>query len=194
MKTTPLPIDAPDLDVSEEPSARIAARPEGSIIAGLFRAQAGKMRRYLAFRLQNGEDAKDATQDVFLKLWRRERAGQLRKEALAYMYSASHTVAIDTERRRALRDRDRLPEADLDEIPGASHDAADRLYWRKALDRLVNGMEGLPALTRDVFRLHHFEGLDYPQIAKRLDVSLRTVERHIALGTRELRELMKEFL
>jgi RNA polymerase sigma factor (sigma-70 family) len=195
VKATPLPIDLAELDSSAE-SVPCECEPgtDNSIIGGLFRAQASKMRRYLAFRLKNPEDAKDATQEVFLKLWRYERAGQLRKEASAYMYSASHTVAIDEERHRNYHERDRIPEFDLETIPASAGSVEDRIYWRRAVAYLVDGMEALPELTRDVFMLYHFEGLKYPQIAERLGVSERTVERHIALGTKALRARMKENL
>ena len=185
MKTTPLPIELPPSD---------AAEGGESIIGGLFRSQANRMRRYLTFRLQNAEDAQDATQEVFLKLWRYERAKQLRKEATAYMYSASHTVAIDEERRRNVHERDRIAEYDLDQVATGDLGIEERLHWREAAAHLVNELERLPALTRDVFKLHHFEGLDYSEIAVRLGVSLRTVERHIAAGTKDLRVAMREFL
>ena len=192
VKTSPLSLELPEL--GEHEAETPSRKPEASIIGGLFRTQAGKMRRYLAYRLRSVEDAKDATQDVFLKLWRQERAGQLRPEALAYMYSASHTVAIDSERRRHYHEHDRLPEVDPDTMPADACNLEERQYWRGAIARLVDNLQTLPELTRKVFVLHHFDALDYSQIAAELGVSLRTVERHIALATREMRRSMKEYL
>ena len=191
-KSSELPLDLPEFEESDELSA--PPKREVSIIAGLFRAQANKMRRYLAYRLQNAEDAKDATQDVFLKLWRHEQAGQLRPDAKAYMYSASHTVAIDTERHRNYHDRDRLPDADLEAVASDAHTQDERQYWRAAITHLVDNLEALPEFTRKVFVLHHFDGLDYAEIAAKLDVSRRTIERHIAVGTKEMRATMKDYL
>lgn len=41
-------------------------------------------------------------------------------------------------------------------------------------------VDALPPRTREVFKLHRIDGLQYKEIAERLDISVRTVEWHIA--------------
>src|SRR5260221_9900497 len=57
---------------------RSADRPsETGTVARLFKTHAHRLGRLLNRRLRNPDDAQDASQEVFLKLWRQERLGQL---------------------------------------------------------------------------------------------------------------------
>src|SRR5690606_1593402 len=72
-----------------------------SPVAELFRYHGRRMRSFLRWRLGTREDAEDASQEVFLRLLRRERASALRTDARAYLTTATYNVAIDVGRRRA---------------------------------------------------------------------------------------------
>ena len=52
--------------------------------------------------------------------------------------------------------------------------------------RLRRAFVKLPAVTREVFRLHWIEGLTYAEIAARLGLTAEAVERHVADALYEL--------
>jgi RNA polymerase sigma-70 factor (ECF subfamily) len=180
-----------EIDVSSGQERR---KPAESIVAQLFRTHAHKVRHLLAYKLRSPEDAQDATQDVFLKLVRREHTGALREQATAYMHSAARTVAIDTERRRhadTLHQHDDVEERE----PAAqvsSHDEA--LHWRQAVTLLVQCLQDLPERAQQVFVLYHFEGLSHVEITMRLNVSLRSVERHMARAMAHCKSRLGDYL
>jgi len=47
-------------------------------------------------------------------------------------------------------------------------------------------IDAMPPKRREVFLLHRVDDLTYAQIARRLDVSIKTVEKHFALAMRQL--------
>ena len=165
-----------------------------SIVGGLFRSQVRKVRNFLTFRLKSADDAEDAAQEVFLKLWRHERQGTLREEATAYMFSAAYSVATDVERHRMRHEHERLDESDADSIAQERPALEDERHWRDAVLRLVSELKQLPDLQRRMFVLHHFKGLNYAQIAKRVGVATRTVERHMVQAHATLEARMKDYL
>ena len=171
---------------------RSVAKP--SIVVGLFKTHARRVQSFLSFRLRDSAEGEDATQDVFLKLWRQERQGTLRDEATNYMYSATQSAIIDVERHRAYVEHDRVPGIDVDGVAEPQPAAEDVLHWRKALVQFVDSVKALPETTRRVFVLYHFKGLGYDEIARELGVSRRTVERHIAAGLAQCRERLKDYL
>jgi RNA polymerase sigma-70 factor (ECF subfamily) len=180
------PIDKPESSAGEAPSAG-----PSSIVGGLFKSQAKKVRNFLAFRLKSSDDADDAAQDVFLKLWRYERSGNLREEATAYMFSAAYSVATDLERHRFRHQHEVLDDLDVAEGRPALE---EERHWRDALAHLVSELKVLPEAHRKAFVLHHFKGLSYAQIAKKMGVSTRTVERHMIQAHKELESRMRDFL
>lgn len=165
-----------------------------STVARLFRLHAKSVGRLLDFRLRNTDDAKDAVQDVFVRLLKQEQSGVLREEAAAYMHTTARSVAID-----ALRHRQSCgysQQVDIEQAEIAQHTVAheDALHWRKGVAQLVHTLGELPELTQQVFILYHFEGLSHQEIVARLDVSLRTVERHMARALTYCRERMRDYL
>ncbi len=54
------------------------------------------------------------------------------------------------------------------------------------LKRVMAAIDAMPPKRREVFLLHRVDDLTYAQIARRLDVSIKTVEKHFALAMRQL--------
>jgi RNA polymerase sigma factor (sigma-70 family) len=188
--------DSPTFPVADagDVEDRVPKKQEPTIVGELFNGHAKRVRRFLGFRLRNHEDAQDATQDIFLRLWKYERQGTLRDEARNYMLSATHSVAIDVERHRAHIGQEHSADAEPDSIarPGPSQD--DILHWRKAMEAFVDIINVLPEVTRDVFVLYHFQNMGYDEVAKHLGVSRRTVERHLATALALCRKDMERYL
>ena len=167
---------------------------EDTIVSRLFRAHGRKLRNLLALRLHDPEEARDAAQDVFLKLWRHEVRGGLRQDSKAYMYAATQTMATDVARARASRGYGQHVEVEADLLPDGEISFEERLHWRAAMARFVDEVRKLPSPVGDVFLLSYLEGITHPQIAATLGLSERTVDRHLVKAVALLREQMKEFL
>jgi len=163
-------------------------------VSRLFREHASRIRRLLARRLRSIEDGQDASQELFLRLWRQEREGHLRDDALAYMHSAAQSVAVDHVRRRQSRGGDRDVEIELDELEQPDAPTDEKLHWREGIETLVSGLQELPLVVQQVFILYHFEALSHIAIAKKLGISVRSVERHMSRAIGHCRERLKEYL
>jgi RNA polymerase sigma-70 factor (ECF subfamily) len=165
-----------------------------STVVRLFKTQATKIRRFLSYRLRNSEDAKDAAQELFLRLWTHEQEGNLKEDAVAYMNAAAGNIAIDIERRRKSRGFDQQETFDTQELPPSTIDEGDALHWRRGVEVLVYSLQELPEITQQVFVLHHFENLSHAAIAEKLAISIRTVERHMARALKHCKECLGDYL
>jgi RNA polymerase sigma-70 factor (ECF subfamily) len=179
-------------DAAEDERA-LASDPR-SIVGGLYRSHARKVRSYLGFRLRDREAGNDAAQDVFLKLWRYESRGHLREESTSYMYAATQSAIADAERWRVSHGYGQDAPIEAESLPAGDHGEDDRVHWREALAHLAACVGDLPRTTGDVFLMSYLEGLTYPRIAKVLGISERTVERHLVRAMTELRARMKDYL
>lgn len=165
-----------------------------STVTRLFRTHAARMRNFLRFRVRNQEDAQDAAQDVFLRLWEREQQGALKADARAYMVSAVFHAAVDVERRRSSSKASEHDPLDEERLLDTSASVETQIFWRKALEQLVGALKELPVATQQVFVMSHVEGVTHTVIAERLDISVRHVERHLARALGHCESRLKDYL
>jgi RNA polymerase sigma factor (sigma-70 family) len=178
---------------SASPASGAPAAANETVLT-LFKAQAARVKNFLRRRLRNDEDAEDATQEIFLRLWRQQQEGRLRDEAAAYMTTAAYNVAVDVERWRKLHDTEHRLTLDEIEVPNGAAEASEALFWRDGMQRFVDTLSGLPVTTQQVFVLHHVDGLTHPAIADRLGMSVRNVERHMARAIGHCEDALKDYL
>ena len=140
----------------------------------------------LALSLLHDEDeARDATQEVFLKLWQTDTAVS---NPAAFVIRAVRNVCLN--RIDALDARERfirnLPLDPLDDPPDDPIDPDDRhAQVRSAVDSLLSPRQ------RQVVAKIYSEGLSYKQTAQELDVSVAMVNKSIVGALKKLRSFFK---
>ena len=142
------------------------------------------------FRRRLGEEAEDATQELFLRLWVKERSGKLDDRAKAYLFRSANNLAVD-HYRRARPDALDYEECEAALVaPEQPEQSADMLAACVALHEAVSAM---PEMTRHIFILHECHGLKYREISQQLGLSIRTVERHMQRGLEIIRKYLARF-
>jgi RNA polymerase sigma-70 factor (ECF subfamily) len=143
----------------------------------LYRDHAPSLRRRLRARLRSSEEAGEVVQDAFARL-----LGAFRRQRLlqpeAFLNRIVTNLLIDRSRRRAARPP-HVPIDDDDPIAVAP-EQAQRIEVEQMRERYREVVASLPPRTREVFVLHRIDELGYKEIAARLNISVRTVEWHVA--------------
>lgn len=176
---TPHPFREPmsgDVEGPEEGAAECFAEAHRRVDL-LYRDQAATLRRRLRARLRSNEEASDLVHDAFARLLRACTRERLR-EPEAFLHRIVRNLLIDRSRRLAARPPHVAIEGERGlAVPAVQSDAIEVAQMR---DRYREVVASLPARMREVFVLHRVEELSYKEIAARLDISVRTVEWHIA--------------
>ena len=137
--------------------------------------------------LHDREVAKDLVQEQFLKVWiNRERLDE-KKSIQNYLYVFTKRAILNY-----LRDHkqaDRIEDIEMaffkeKETPGSFVEINELKH------RLYCGISQMPEQRKRVFLLSREEGLSNQEIAERLNLSVRTVERHISLALSDIRKGM----
>lgn len=132
---------------------------------------------WLRHKLGNVADAADLTQDTFLRILAARDAAQIR-EPRRYLVTIARGLVIDLFRRRSLEAECLAALAARPEASWPSEET--RALIVETLMEIDAMLEGLGAGVRQVFILSQFNGLTYAEIAARLGISLRAVNKYMA--------------
>jgi RNA polymerase sigma factor (sigma-70 family) len=154
-------------------------------LAGLYQAHANELHGF-ARRRAGRQEAEDIVQDTYLHLLQRGNAVTL-EHPRPYLFRIAANLAVDLARKTKIRLRyagEGLALACHAEAPASPEAAAGGAM---ELRRLQASLAELPPLCRDAFLLNRIEDLSHAEIAARLGVSVRTIDRHMARAWDHLR-------
>jgi len=132
--------------------------------------------------LRDAEEAKDASQEAFLKAFRAMRTFRPDAKFSTWIFSIAYHACCDRLNRRKRYSDSELPErAD----PGPGPDAV--LERRDEAAELRAAIDALPEKYRAVVTLYHLQGHQYEEIARVLDLPMGTVKTHLFRAKEQLR-------
>lgn len=143
---------------------------------------------YLSFAhalLKDRDAAKDIVQNVFLKLYlHRDRLSPEGNLHALILKSIRFEVANYLRLGFNYRRESDIPESTDDMTPLQS------LYYDEISALVTEVLESMPDRRREVFEMSRFKGLSHAEIASALGLSVRTVEKHLELALRDLRQAL----
>jgi len=158
----------------------------------------------LAYRmLGNREDARDVTQEVFVRAFRKIREFEGRSSMATWLYSIAVNQAISERRRQGARARSSevqmsVLDGDGDDPPydppGREPAPDRRIGDSETRDRIERAIAELDADHQAVVVLRDVEGLDYGGISEVLGCSRGTVKSRLHRARLELRQKLRGLL
>jgi RNA polymerase sigma-70 factor (ECF subfamily) len=162
------------------------------------------VRRVLGQALQAQAD--EVFQDVWLRVVHARQRYQPQATARfrTWLFTLAQHRAIDALRRSG---REVALGAEEDETGAYEPEAAawadwpraesaqeDRLFWRRAGQRLLDCLEQLPPPQKVAFLLHHEDGLAVDELARALEVGFETAKSRLRYAMSKLRLCMGAYL
>lgn len=146
----------------------------------LYRRHAPRVLGFARGMLKDHARAEDVVQDLFLKLYLSRRNIKLSGDSLdAYLYRAARNAVLNILRSKwtGILDLDACRDMAMEEK--GTTDAAERL---------AAAISSLSPRRNEIVRMKYVEDLSSKDIALRLNLSVRTVEKHLQLAREDLNE------
>lgn len=139
--------------------------------------------------LKSEDDAEDIAQDVFVKLWDNPDIWEKQDTWNSYIYTMvrNHIYNFIKHKSVEFNYQEQLAQEDS---PSFEADIHDELYAKEIELLLKLALDSMPEQRKKVFIMSRKEGLSNQEIADNLQLSIRTVERHIYLALQELKKVI----
>lgn len=143
------------------------------------------LTRFLRSNWHARDDVHDLRQDVYARVYE-AAAKALPRQPKAFLFRTARNLLIDRVRRSGVVSIE--PMGDFEPSHVLVDDVSPERWCggRQVLKRLADAFDRLPDRCREVVWLRRVEHLSQKEVAARLGISEKTVEKHIAKGMRLL--------
>jgi RNA polymerase sigma factor (sigma-70 family) len=136
-------------------------------------------------------DADDLIQEAYARLWLGDFGHIV--NARSYFYAIVRNLLFERARHARIVPMERLGEIEALRIPSEEPSPERVLGARQELERLLQLVEELPERCQRAFCLQKFEGLSQREIAQEMNISEKTVEKHLSRALMGVLDGLKRF-
>lgn len=159
----------------------------------LFTTYYPRLRNYASHFVADVDDVEDILQDCFVNLWNRRTMltgvsissmlfTMVRNGCLNFLKHKAIAEGYNTQELKLISGSEALYNYDF------LGSADEELLYSELQRQICDVLQHLPERSRQVFVMSRFEGLKNKEIAERLDISVKVVEKHITKALAMLRE------
>lgn len=145
-----------------------------------MKAHRDELLNYLHRRTRDAELAADLTQETLSRMMVYRDNSKVESYELL-MYRVAHNLVLEHQRSRFRRHAsDHVSLSAMGPLRAEETPVEEIVDARMSLDLLKRALIALPPKRRLAFMLSRFEGLTYPEVAVRMGISVKMVEKHIS--------------
>jgi RNA polymerase sigma-70 factor (ECF subfamily) len=151
---------------------------------------------FYARKFVDFQTAENMVHDVFLKLWDQDSLMVIDQTIGNYLLRSIQNACFDYLKHQLVHD-DYLSKAarelKMEEL-SYSDTMLDKLIDKEQKDSLYEAIERLPEKCKEIFKLTYIEEKENAEVARMLNISVRTVESQIYKALKILRNALTAFL
>ncbi len=159
------------------------------IVEASYRNLRTSVFQYIFYKIGNKEEAEDLVQDTFVRLM--EYKQMLCEETTkCFIFTIARNLVTDYLRRHYKKQ-----EIDcylIETTVTSSNETESRIIADDLAGHEMNRMRLLPPQRRTVYQMSRFEGKAIADISLELNISERTVENHLFISRKEVREYIRK--
>ena len=156
----------------------------------LVRAYHSKVIALCRSMLKNADDAEDAAQEVFIKVFKALKSFDKKAKFSTWLYSICYRHCIDKIRKvKRLREQSQETILEKDWTPVA--DSYHQLERKDIVERLLHS---LPDTYRQILILREVHGLSYKELTEILECSVDAVKSHLKRARHQMKQNANAFL
>lgn len=160
---------------------------QGAFLVTAYRHLQQRLRHLSRSITHNDDEADDALQDAFERLWLRRTHIASEEEAAALITTTVRNLSIDTLRRRAANATESISEQYADTVSAENNDDNETETRFRRVLQIVHSR--LSPSQQQILRMRDYEGRDYEKIAQELRLSPTAVRMQLSRARKTVREV-----
>ncbi len=156
----------------------------------LFHKYYGHLCSFAAKIINDNVAAEEIVQDFFVKLWEKREQLFIETSLKNYLFRSVKNLCLNFIQHNKTKIRHAqivLSEVETNFSDDGNYPEIDLFV------KIEESINSLPEKRQEIFRLSRQEGLKYHKIAQKLNISVKTVETHMSLAIKSLREKLKKY-
>jgi RNA polymerase sigma-70 factor (ECF subfamily) len=156
----------------------------------LFHSYYSHLCLFAEHYVRNRAEAEEIVQDTFVSIWEKKDKISITTSVKNYLFRSVKNSSLNYLKHNQIKNQ--YAEKLISE--SSQEDSDDSGFIETGLLlKIEDCINSLPEKRQEVFRLSREEGLKYREIAEKLNISVKTVETHMGLAIKTLREKLKQF-
>jgi RNA polymerase sigma-70 factor (ECF subfamily) len=158
----------------------------------LFREYYPRLCGYALKYVWEKDQAEEIVQELFYSLWEKSSTLVITISVEAYLFRAVRNACYNYIKH--LKIRDQHAEFVKDSLHDCSESVDKIVELLELQDKIDKAIEMMPQERKKIFTMSRVEGLKYRDIAKKLNISVKTVEAQMGKALEFLREKLSQYL
>lgn len=158
------------------------------VFAHFFAESQSALKRYVQRFIGSRDTAEEIVQEAFLRTYEQ---GDSVRTPRAFLFSTARNLASNAKRDHRTSRTDSVGEIDDSRVVERQVSAEEGALAEERTQLVKDAIERLPPKCRVAFTLRIFHGCSYREIADRMGISTKTVEKYIARGLHETHQQLR---
>lgn len=153
---------------------------EGDMVAfyQLYERYSRRLYGFVLRYIKLEADAEEIVQEVFIKIWESRAKIDLYSSFESFLFTVAYNATISQFRKRASEKKYLEHLKSMQQAENAP-DLIDEIYFNELNEQVQYLLNELTPRQKEIFQLSREQGLAHEEIAKKLDISVNTVKKHI---------------
>ncbi|CAN5791224.1 RNA polymerase sigma-70 factor [soil metagenome] len=172
-------------DEIRELQLRIAEHNDDHAFGQLYMLYIHNLQQFANSIIKNQELAEDIVSDVFLKIWQNRATIAKIENFKLYLYISTKNTSLNYLSRHFRKKIVSIDEMSLN-IPAVIYNPEQLMITSEAVRKIEYEIQNLPLRCRLIFKLAKEDGLKYNDIAKLLNISVKTIDSQMAIALKKI--------
>ncbi len=158
----------------------------------LFRAHYSKLCAYANTFVKDQHASEEIVQEIMFRIWVNRDSLQITTSIESYLFRAVRNSSMNLLKHVEVREDYKVWNETMG--PASENSLEDHLIVSELEKKIREAIDALPMERRKVFIMSRYDQLTYAEIAKKLCISVKTVENQMGKALKTLREELADYL